>query len=66
MRNFCLKPAYNEIKNIAGKKTVEKLKNNSLLLLEGKRLEIIDSVDVINETSDVSILKSFINLIKGE
>ena len=66
IRNFCLQPAYNMIESFAGKNTVEKLKNNSLLLLEGKKLQIMDAVDIIVKPSGQSMLKRFINLVKGE
>ena len=66
IRNFCLQPAYDVIESFVGKNTVEKLKNNSLLLLEGKKLQIMDAVDIIVKPSEQSMLKRFINLVKGE
>jgi len=64
IRNFCLKPAYNKINKIFGPKIVEKLKNNSVLLLEGKSLEIIDCINIADNNDRLSRMDKFINLIK--
>ncbi len=64
VRNFCLKPAYDKIQSTFGINIVKKLKNNSILLLEGKKLEIISSVDTIDKEVELSIAKRFINFIK--
>jgi len=50
IRNFCLKPAYEQIKNTFGSEVVDKLKNNSSLLLDGKHLQIIKPVNCIEDT----------------
>ena len=65
IRNFCLQPAYDMIRSFADKNMVEKLKNNSLLLLEGKRLEIIGSVDIADKRVQYNVFKKIIDLIKG-
>lgn len=63
-RNFCLKPAYDKIESLFGVSLVAKLKNNSHLLLEGKCLQIIDAVNVLdNKKMKLNKKKSFIDLI---
>ena len=64
VRNFCLKPAYDKIERLFGVQIVEKLKNNSNLLLDGKNLQIIESTKVINNKVELSIINKIINLIK--
>ena len=64
VRNFCLKPAYNKIKDLFDIKVVEKLKNNSSLLLDGKNLQIIEPVSIVNNKIELSKINKIINLIK--
>ena len=65
-RNFCLKPAYDYIETLFDANTVEKLKNNSSLLLEGKNLQIIESLNIADNVKwNLKKKFSFINFIRG-
>ena len=64
-RNFCLKPAYDKIESSFGINVVEKLKNNSSLLLDGKKLEIIESSKIFNnDKKNLGVFNKFMKLIK--
>ena len=64
IRNFCLKPAYEYIELLFGDDVVKKMKNNTSLLLEGKKLQIIEPVNLKysrkSNNSIVSKIKSII------
>jgi len=65
IRNFCLKPAYDKIESLFGLNIVKKLKNNSSLLLDGKKLEIIEPLIIANNNKrDSNKLGRFIKLIR--
>ena len=65
IRNFCLKPAYDRIEDLFGSNIGVKLKNNSSLLLEGKKLQVIGAVNVSNNQKiNLNKMSSLIDFIK--
>lgn len=65
IRNFCLKPAHKILEDLFDDEIIKKLKHNSILLLEGKNLEIIKPLNIIDNNSiEERIFNKFIRLIK--
>ena len=63
-RNFCLKPAYDYIEELFGIDVVKKMKNNSSLLLDGKKPQIIRSADFkYSRKSKKGIIDKIVSLI---
>ena len=64
-RNFCLQPAYDYIERIFGMNVVQKMKNNSSLLLDGKKLQNIEPANVKYSTkANVGIFAKLKRIIK--